>query len=69
MRADYVDDAHRRANQIANAFFQVGDIYKIPFSDAHFDLVWSKYLMQFIRDPMKAIAECVRVTKSGGTVM
>ena len=46
--AKYIDFARSRAaaEQLANAPFEVGDVLKLPFSDASFDLVWSKHLLQ-----------------------
>lgn len=69
LREDYVKDAGERAAELPNACFRTGDVYRIPFPDAHFDLVWSKYVMQFIRDPVAAMAECRRVTRPGGAVI
>jgi SAM-dependent methyltransferase len=41
----------------------------LPFPDATFDVVWSKYVLQWVKAPAAAIAEFTRVTKSGGIVV
>ena len=46
-----------------------GDVFALPFPDASFDLVWSKYLLQWLREPRSALAEMKRVTKPGGFVV
>lgn len=51
---------------ISNASFQVGDILKLPFEDATFNLVYCNNVTSFIRDRAKAIAEYQRVLKPGG---
>lgn len=54
---------------LANASFQEGDIQRLPFDDAAFDLVWSKYVVYFLPRPEDAIKEFRRVTKPGGRVV
>ncbi len=48
------------------AEFVVGDIEKIPFSDAEFDKVICHNSLPHIEDKMKAFKECYRVLKGGG---
>ena len=71
VRADYVAYAAERASQegLHNIEFRQGDIFKLPFADATFDVVWSKYVLQWVKEPLLAIAEFRRVTKVGGVVV
>lgn len=69
--AKYVDYAVRKAaaEGVTNATFRQGDICALPFADAEFDLVWSKHVLQWLREPQKAVAEFARVVKPGGRVV
>jgi len=71
IREDYVDYARRRATDLGvrNVEFKTGSVFDLPFADATFDVVWSKYVMQWINQPEKAVAEFRRVTKPGGAVV
>jgi ubiquinone/menaquinone biosynthesis C-methylase UbiE len=68
VREQYLDFARARAREegIRNLRFQSGDVFALPFPDASFDLVWSKYLLQWLREPRSALAEMKRVTKPHG---
>ena len=39
------------------------------FADGTFDVVWTKYLLQWLKDPKRALKELQRVTRSGGIVV
>jgi len=71
IRQDYLNFAKRAAEQegIRNLRFQHGDIFDLPFADATFDVVWSKYVLQWVNHPERAVAEFKRVTKPGGFVV
>jgi SAM-dependent methyltransferase len=71
VRADYIAHAAERASQegLHNIEFRQGDIFSLPFADATFDVVWSKYVLQWVKEPHLAIAEFRRVTKVGGVVV
>ena len=70
IRDDYVVYAQDRAKEdgLQNVEFRQGSVFDLPFANASFDVVWSKYVMQWINDPEKAVAEFRRVTKPGGFV-
>lgn len=60
-----------RANaQIAgvNVDFHEGDVERLPFADAQFDVVLSQFGHIFAPRPTVAIAEMLRVLKPGGTI-
>src|SRR6516162_11175847 len=71
IRDDYVSYARGRANEdgLPNVGFRQGSVFNLPFATASFDVVWSKYVMQWIDEPEKAVAEFRRVTKPGGVVV
>jgi SAM-dependent methyltransferase len=71
LRQQYLDFAAQRAQAegLGNLTFRQGDAFALPFADASFDVVWTKYLLQWLRDPGRALAEMKRVTKPGGLVV
>lgn len=71
LRVDYLTYARQRAarEELRNLDFHEGDILRLPFPDATFDVVWSKYVLQWVKAPQAAIAEFARVTKPDGFVV
>ncbi len=71
VRQQYLDFATARAaaEGIKNLTFRHGDVFALPFADASFDVVWAKYLLQWLKEPKSALAELKRVTKPGGYVV
>jgi ubiquinone/menaquinone biosynthesis C-methylase UbiE len=71
LRQQYLDfaQAQARAENIPNVHFRCGDIFDLPFADGSFDIVWTKYVLQWVKLPKKALAEIKRVTRPGGTVV
>lgn len=57
------------AQGITNISFQEGSIFGLPFADHTFDLVWCKYVLQWVEQPAQAVAEFRRVTRPGGQVV
>jgi len=65
--ATQIEQASReRADARAN--FQQADAMSLPFSDGSFDYAASALVINFIPDPLRALAEMRRVTAPGGTV-
>lgn len=56
---------HGLDNSVARVFFK-GD--KIPYENKSFDFVLSEHVLEHISNPIKAIKEWLRVTKSGGHI-
>lgn len=46
-----------------------GNALQLPYLDSSFDLVYSHYLLLWVRDPLQALLEMKRVTRSGGYVI
>jgi SAM-dependent methyltransferase len=67
----YLDFAAARARSegIRNLAFRQGDVFALPFADASFDVIWTKYLLQWLKDQKRALAELKRVTRPGGWVV
>lgn len=47
----------------------VGDAAILPFEDGSFDLVYCRFLLEYLRDPEQAVREMVRVCRPGGRVL
>jgi SAM-dependent methyltransferase len=62
LRDNYLDFARRRAaaEGLRNLTFETADVRDLPFADGAFDIVWTKYLLQWVAD---------RVLKSGGLLV
>ncbi len=48
--------------------FAVGDVHALPFEDGEFDVVHAHQVLQHVADPVRALGEMRRVTRSGGIV-
>jgi len=58
-----------RERGIANVTFQRGDVERLPFPDAAFDLVTSRYSAHHYPHPLEALREIARVLRPGGTFL
>lgn len=54
---------------LPNLEFRLADIFALPYADASVDVVWTKYVLQWLRDPEAALAEIGRVLKPGGRLV
>ena len=55
-------------SQAHSAHFQIGDAERLDFADGTFDLVFTRFLLIHLPDPLKALKEMRRVCKKGGVV-
>lgn len=64
-------EARRTAKtvEVNNVTYMSGNVYHLPFEDNSFDFVWSRFLLEYLKEPLVAISELKRVTKSGGLVV
>jgi ubiquinone/menaquinone biosynthesis C-methylase UbiE len=53
---------------VRNVEFREGDIHKMEFEDATFDLAYCRLVLPFLSNPLKALLELKRVTRPGGRV-
>jgi len=66
---DRLAEARRLAEQHRlDIEFIEGDAFHLPFARGHFDFAWSRFLLQYLPHPERAVAELVRVTRPGGIV-
>lgn len=71
LNEDYLVYARARAQDegLTNVQFREGDVFALPFEDDSFDVVWCKYVLQWLNDPVHAVREFARVTRPGGVVV
>jgi len=59
--------AHAAEQRVA-VEIRAGDVYALDFADASFDVVHAHQVLQHLTDPVRALREMRRVTRSGGVV-
>jgi SAM-dependent methyltransferase len=64
-----VEEAVERNRENPRLKFVRGDAQTMQFASDSFDLVYTRMLLQYLQEKEKAVAEMVRVCKSGGTVL
>ena len=52
-----------------NIFFEIGNLEKLPFKDNIFDLIYSCWTIEHLRNPEKFLNESFRVLKQGGKLI
>ncbi len=55
--------------QLHNLSWQIGDVFLLPFPDASFSVVLTRYSFHHFLNPAAVLAEMLRVCKPGGKVM
>ena len=51
-----------------NVSFQVGDLFNLPFEDSSFDHVFVCFVLEHLKEPVKALDCLRRVLRIGGTI-
>ena len=65
-----LDRSVRRFEQRSSARWRVGgDAISLPFPNGVFDLVTSRFLLEYLPDKLSAVAEMARVAAPGGRVI
>jgi len=59
----------QKDKQLSNLSWQVGDVFPLPFPDAYFSVVLTRYSFHHFLNPAAVLAEMHRVCKPGGKVM
>jgi ubiquinone/menaquinone biosynthesis C-methylase UbiE len=59
----------QQADGLTNLTWHVGDVQQLPFADASFSLVFTRYSFHHLLDPKAVLAEMVRVCSQGGRVV
>ena len=64
-----VQEAKRKNRENAQANFVRGDAQAMDFASNSFDFVYSRMLMEYLKDKEGAVREMARVCKRGGTIL
>lgn len=64
-----VNDAQQRLKELPNARACVGDALALPFEDNSFDLVFCRFLLEYLPDKALAVREMSRVCTPGGKIL
>ena len=67
--AALVEYASSAEGNPAGVSFQQGDVTRLAFTDASFDVVFCRYLLIHLADPMSGVREMLRVVRPGGYVV
>jgi ubiquinone/menaquinone biosynthesis C-methylase UbiE len=59
----------QQSEGLTNLTWHVGDVQRLPFADASFSLVFTRYSFHHFLDPKAVLAEMVRVCSHGGRVV
>ncbi len=54
---------------LKNTDWHQGDVYRLPFGDASFDVVSCRFAFHHFEAPERALAEMVRVCRAGGRIV
>ncbi|HEY2234956.1 MAG TPA: methyltransferase domain-containing protein [Candidatus Angelobacter sp.] len=54
---------------LQNVSWEPGDVYALPFPDAHFSIVSSRFVFHHLQDPLAALKEMKRVCMPGGKIV
>jgi ubiquinone/menaquinone biosynthesis C-methylase UbiE len=60
--------ARQQATGLTNTSWQIGDVQPLPFPDASFSVVFTRYSFHHFLDPKGVLGEMVRVCKPNGKV-
>jgi SAM-dependent methyltransferase len=66
--AGFIDGARSRHAGVAGLSFVVADIHALPWT-GEFDLVTAARVLQWLRDPAKALAAMIAATRPGGRIV
>jgi SAM-dependent methyltransferase len=59
----------QQSKRLTNLSWRIGDVVPLPFADAAFSLVFTRYSFHHFEDPKAVLAEMVRVGAPGGRVV
>jgi len=61
--------AMQQTHGLTNVTWHIGDVSPLPFADASFSLVFTRYSFHHFLDPRAVLAEMVRVCTPGGRIV
>jgi ubiquinone/menaquinone biosynthesis C-methylase UbiE len=59
----------QQQQDLKNVSWEQGDVYSLPFPDAHFSIVSSRFAFHHLQDPLSALKEMKRVCNPGGKIV
>jgi len=73
LSANMIQEAKKRysGNQTSegSVTFTVADVEKMPFADAHYDVLMALGLLEYFENPQRVTNEIVRMVKPGGSII
>lgn len=64
-----IEEAKRRLpKEVTNVSFEVADILDLPYPDNHFDHLFVCFVLEHLKEPVKALKKLTRKLKAGGTI-
>jgi SAM-dependent methyltransferase len=66
---DRINQARTKASGLKNVKAFIANIYHLPFPDNHFDFIYSRFLFEYLKEPVTALKELYRVCKPGGKLL
>lgn len=66
---DRIEEAKERNRKFEQLEFVCGDAQAMKLPSNRFDLVYSRFLLEYLKDKETAVKEMVRVCRPGGTVL
>jgi len=67
--ATRLEAAAKNLAAFANATIERGDAHSLPFPTSSFDLVYARFVFEYLPDKQRAATELARVCRPGGTVL
>lgn len=64
-----INEANKKLAHLNNTKAIKADIYRLPFPDNHFDFIYSRFLFEYLKQPITATKELYRVCKPGGKLL
>jgi ubiquinone/menaquinone biosynthesis C-methylase UbiE len=64
-----IREAQKKTERLENIGFYEASIYQIPLESNSVDVVYTRFLLEYLKEPVKAIAELSRITKPGGQIV
>lgn len=59
---------HAASEGVKNVEFRMENIFNLPFEDESFDHIFVCFVLEHLKEPVKALASLRRVLKTGGTI-
>lgn len=66
---DRINQANAKISDLKSSKAVMASIYDLPFPDNYFDFIYSRFLFEYLIEPIKATKELYRVCKPGGKII